>query len=112
MPLREYQQEAVHQLRAAIKKHGSAVYVLPTGGGKTVVAGEIARLAAAKGSQTFFLVHRRELVKQAVDTLLEAVPASASAWNVQAGRRCPGRPCKWAWCRAWPGANTSPSRTW
>ena len=86
MPLREYQQEAVHQLRAAIKKYGSAVYVLPTGAGKTVVAGEIARLAAAKGSLTFFLVHRRELVKQAVDTLLEQVP------GVSIGVECSGWP--------------------
>ena len=86
MPLREYQQEAVHRLRAAIKKYGSAVYVLPTGGGKTVVAGEIARRAAAKGSLTFFLVHRRELVKQAVDTLLEQVP------GVSIGVECSGWP--------------------
>ena len=86
MPLREYQQEAVHRLRAAIKKHGSAVYVLPTAGGKTVVAGEIARLAAAKGSLTFFLVHRRELVKQAVETLLEQVP------GVSIGVECAGWP--------------------
>ena len=53
----------MNELRAAIARSGSAVYVLPTGGGKTVVAGEIARLAAAKGSRTLFLVHRRELVK-------------------------------------------------
>ena len=86
MPLREYQQDAVHELRAAIQRHGSAVYCLPTGGGKTVVAGEIARLAAEKGSRTFFLVHRRELVKQAVDTLLEAVP------GVSIGVECPGWP--------------------
>ena len=51
-----------------------------------MVAGEIARLAAEKGSRTFFLVHRRELVKQAVDTLLEAVP------GVSIGVECPGWP--------------------
>ena len=47
---------------------------MPTGSGKTVVAGEIARLAAGKGSRTLFLVHRRELVRQAVDTLAGTVP--------------------------------------
>ena len=52
MPLRDYQQDAVNELRASIARSGSAVYVLPTGGGKTVVAGEIARLAAGKGSRT------------------------------------------------------------
>ena len=49
-------------------------YVLATGAGKTIVAAEIARLAADKGSRTMFLVHRRELVKQAVATLSEACP--------------------------------------
>ena len=49
MPLRDYQQDAVNELRAAIARSGSAVYVLPTGGGKTVVAGEIARLAGGQG---------------------------------------------------------------
>ena len=74
MPLRDYQIDGVAEIRRGIIRSGSVVYVLPTGGGKTVVAGEIARLAAAKGSRTLFLVHRRELVKQAADTLYEAVP--------------------------------------
>ena len=91
MPLRDYQQDAVNELRATIARSGSAVYVLPTGGGKTVVAGEIARLAAGKGSRTLFLVHRRELVKQAVDTLLEQCP------GISIGVECPGWPAMpWA----------------
>ena len=53
---------------------GNRVYCLATGAGKTVVAAEIARLAGLKGSRTLFLVHRRELVRQAVDTLYEACP--------------------------------------
>ena len=71
---REYQQRAVGELRDAVREHGSTVYVLATGGGKTVVAAEIARLAAAKKSRTLFLVHRRELVRQAIETLESAVP--------------------------------------
>ena len=74
MPLRDYQQAAVQDLRSAITRSGSAVYVLATGAGKTIVAAEIARLAADKGSRTMFLVHRRELVKQAVATLSETCP--------------------------------------
>ena len=74
MPLRDYQQDAVYQLRQAVARSGSAVYCLATGAGKTVVAAEIARLAGLKGSRTLFLVHRRELVRQAVDTLYEACP--------------------------------------
>ena len=72
--LRPYQSRAVEELRQAIRSKGSAVYVLPTGGGKTVIFGEIARLAAEKGSRTLFLVHRRELIKQAVDTLEKFLP--------------------------------------
>ena len=71
---RWYQSEAVPAIRAALVKHRSVVYVLPTGGGKTIIAAEIARRAAAKGSRTMFLVHRRELVKQAIGTLREACP--------------------------------------
>ena len=72
--LRDYQVTAVAELRAAISTHRTAVYVLPTGGGKTIVAAELARLAAEKGNRTLLLVHRRELVKQAIDTLSEACP--------------------------------------
>ena len=72
--LRDYQQDAVYELRLSILRSESAVYVLPTGGGKTVVAAEISRLASDKGSRTLFLVHRRELVKQAINTLEEACP--------------------------------------
>ena len=70
----DYQGTAVEDLRKAIAIHRTAVYVLPTGGGKTIVAAELARLAAEKGNRTLLLVHRRELVKQAIDTLSEACP--------------------------------------
>ena len=74
MTLRPYQLEAVTRIREAIVEFGSVVYVCPTGSGKTIVAGEISRLAAAKGSRTLLLVHRRELVRQSIDTLGEACP--------------------------------------
>ena len=49
---------------------------LPTGSGKTSVAAEIIRSAVAKGRRCIFLVHRRELVDQAVSRLAEyGVPA-------------------------------------
>ena len=62
------------ELRAAVTAHRSALYQLPTGGGKTVVAGEIARRAALKGASTMLIVHRRELVEQSLRTLREYVP--------------------------------------
>lgn len=71
---RAYQIDAVPKLRSAVIDHGSVVYVLPTGGGKTHVAGMLARLAARKDNSVMFLVHRRELVTQALDTLRRSVP--------------------------------------
>ena len=89
--LRGYQQDAVNEIRRAVAQFGSVVYCLPTGGGKTKVAGEIARLAAAKGSRTLFLVHRRELVKQTIETLENDCP------GVQVGAIASGFPeCPWA----------------
>ena len=50
MPLRSYQQDAVSELRAAISRFGSAcLRAAQPAAGKTVVAGEIARLAAGQG---------------------------------------------------------------
>ena len=83
---RDYQLRAVDELREAIKRHKSAVYVLPTGGGKTVVAGLIAQRVTERGGQVMLVVHRRELVKQAVDTLTEFVP------GLDMGVEAPGWP--------------------
>ena len=91
MPLRDYQLIAVDDCREAIRRAGSCVLTMPTGSGKTVVAGEIARLASEKGSRTMFLSHRRELVKQITDTLLEYVP------GVQVGIIAAGSP-EMPWC--------------
>ena len=74
---RGYQLRAVDELREAIRRHKSAVYVLPTGGGKTLVAGLIAQRVTERSGQVMLVVHRRELVKQAVDTLTELVPGLA-----------------------------------
>ena len=74
MILRPYQTEAIDLIRIALRKHRSVVYVLPTGAGKTVIAAEIARRGHERGSKTLFLVHRRELVDQARQTLREACP--------------------------------------
>ena len=83
---RTYQSQAVVDLRAAIRKHGSAVYVLPTGGGKTVVAGMIAQGVTERGGQIMLVVHRRELVGQALRTLNAALP------GLPVGVEAPGWP--------------------
>ena len=71
---RGYQRDAVGELRVAVREYSSAVYVLPTGGGKTHVAAMVARLASKRDASVMFLVHRRELVRQAISTLRRAVP--------------------------------------
>jgi len=59
MQLRPYQAQAVSGLRDALGTARSALLVMPTGAGKTVVFTEIARLATLKNKTVFVLVHRR-----------------------------------------------------
>ena len=70
MKLREYQRKAVLSVRAAILAGKRAVVMaMPTGAGKSVVFGEIIRMAVEKGSRVLWLVHRRNLVLQMQGTL-------------------------------------------
>ncbi len=64
--LRDYQSLGIDDLRSVYSSGArSALYVLPTGGGKTTVFTEIARLAVERGKRVCVLAHRRELVDQA-----------------------------------------------
>ena len=68
--LRPYQQQAVAEIRGAYQAGcRRALFVLPTGGGKTVVFTHIAERAATRGSRICILVHRQELVDQASRSL-------------------------------------------
>ena len=68
--LRPYQAAAVAELRGAFMAgHRRVLFVLPTGGGKTVVFSHIAEQAAARGNRVGILVHRQELVDQSSRTL-------------------------------------------
>ncbi len=68
--LRPYQQDAVERLRSAfLAGHRSVLFVLPTGGGKTVVFSHIAEQTAARGKRIAVLVHRVELLEQASRSL-------------------------------------------
>lgn len=69
---REYQLEAVRQMRARIAKGiRRLLLVLATGGGKTVVAAHIIANAILKGKRVLFLAHRRELIFQTCRKLVE-----------------------------------------
>ena len=70
LTLRPYQRADIEKLRDQFRQGKTApLYQLSTGGGKTVVFGDIVRSAAAKGTRVLVLAHRRELVKQASDKL-------------------------------------------
>jgi len=63
--LRPYQITGVTQIRAAYSGGARAVlFVSPTGSGKTVVFCYIAQNARARGTRTWILVHREELLNQ------------------------------------------------
>ena len=64
--LRQYQTNIINAVRDAYKQgHRKILIQLPTGGGKSVIFSKIIGSADEKKSETLFLVHRRELVKQA-----------------------------------------------
>lgn len=62
--LRDYQTDGVGAIREAFGEHTRLCYVLPTGGGKTVIFAFITYHAMRKGSRTLILAHRIEIVDQ------------------------------------------------
>lgn len=62
--LRDYQVTAVAALRDSLRAGHQPLYVLPTGGGKTVIFSHIATQAAARGTRVGILMHRQELIAQ------------------------------------------------
>lgn len=67
--LRNYQSDAINELREGFKKHQRQVLCLPTGAGKTVVFSEMVRLAAEKNTVTMIFTDRTELFKQTLKSL-------------------------------------------
>lgn len=66
------QSDLLEDARTCIRRGAKSVLIqLPTGGGKTVIAATMCRKVQASGRQAFFVVHRRELVKQAAATFRE-----------------------------------------
>lgn len=73
MRLRPYQERAISDLRAQYSAGKRApCLVLPTGGGKTIIASSIVSGAASKGNRVLFLAHRTELLDQTVSKLENA----------------------------------------
>ena len=69
MKLRNYQDNLINATREAFKEGFKApLVVLPCGAGKTVMFAYMARTHVELGGYVHFYVHRRELIKQTVDT--------------------------------------------
>lgn len=69
MQLRDYQQRDLENIRHLVRAGQRRIlYVLATGGGKTVMVSNIAQRTMASGRSFFFVVHRRELVTQSSNT--------------------------------------------
>ncbi|HEY1035514.1 MAG TPA: 50S ribosomal protein L32 [Pseudoxanthomonas sp.] len=66
LTLRPYQDRGRADLRGCYRsKKRAPLYVLPTGGGKTVTYAAVAEGAAALGNRVLILEHRKELIRQA-----------------------------------------------
>lgn len=89
--LRDYQETCVQRVLDAFHKQphgGSALIVLATGGGKTVIFAEIARRL---GLTTLIIAHREELLTQAADKF-RMIDPTAIIGQVGAGRHEWGAP--------------------
>jgi superfamily II DNA or RNA helicase len=68
--IRPYQTKNINEILACLQRGvRGTLYALPTGGGKTVVACQGMRQALAMGWPVLMLVHRRELLAQALKAL-------------------------------------------
>jgi DNA repair protein RadD len=73
MTLRDYQQRGVDDIRQIfLKGKWAPLYVLPTGGGKTIVFSYIAKNTSARAKRVLILVHRIELMRQTSAKLYES----------------------------------------
>lgn len=69
--LRDYQYEMLAEAAYWMQQgYRRILLVLPTGGGKTVIASALFQSARAMGARSQFIVHRRELIKQTSDTFI------------------------------------------
>ena len=84
--LRPHQSRAQHDMREHVRAGKKGVLVvMPTGGGKTILAADTVARHVAKGGRVAWFAHRRELVRQARETLEAfALPVGADGLNAAA----------------------------
>lgn len=69
MELREYQKKLIDDIKSLITQgYKSILAVLGCGGGKSVIQAEIVKNSINKGNRVLYLVHRKELCEQIVNT--------------------------------------------
>lgn len=67
--LRPYQSETIANILDSIRRGNKRIIVQqPPRTGKTVIMAEIARRATGKGNRVMFLIHRKEVLDQAIET--------------------------------------------
>lgn len=67
--LRDYQLKTIEQVYSSMKHgHKRIIVQQPPRTGKTVIMAEIARRTTAKGNHIMFLIHRKEVLSQAMTT--------------------------------------------
>lgn len=72
MQLRPYQIDLIEQVRKAYQEgYRRPCIVLGCGGGKSVIAADMAKRTTQKGNRVLFLVHRQELCEQIENTFRE-----------------------------------------
>ena len=63
--LRDYQIKLIEDIRASMREGCKSILLQsPTGSGKTILTAFMLKTAAEKGMHSWFVVHRRELIKQ------------------------------------------------
>lgn len=67
--LRDYQVDIINRARALMQQGVRRILIVaPTGSGKTALTAHMLATAANKSMASYFMVHRRELIKQSVKT--------------------------------------------
>ena len=71
LDLRRYQEDIIVKVRASLRVNRRVLLVLPTGGGKTLVASQMLHTVAAKGKTGKFVCHRQEILDQSVEAFAQ-----------------------------------------
>lgn len=70
--LRPYQNQLIQDIRTSLRVHNSVVAISPTGTGKTALASKMLGNAWLKKKRSFFIVHKKILVRQSSEAFMKA----------------------------------------